>query len=234
MITNKLLRASLCVVLFASQVGCIKSQRGNDREPFSADPLESCLALVIDMSGSFEAELSTKAYPLLMELCENFFTAGAGTESRIVICQLSGTDKAVLFEGRPDELRSAFDSPEALATFLRSKSDPGSSQVYQATGKAVSYVTSMPRVSSETRLMTVILSDMIDSEARDPERSKHGNRMLASLKRYRELGGGLALYYVDEDEASRWSRILNTAGFEPASYVIESTLVARPQLPSFD
>lgn len=224
----------LPLLLSFSALGCIESRHEIDRDPFSVAPLESCLTVVIDMSGSFEAELSTKAYPLLMELCGSFFTSGSGTDSRIVICQLSGTEKAVLFEGRPSELRSSFNSPDELADFLRAKSDPRRSQVYKATGKAISYVNNMPRVSDETRLMTVILSDMIDSESRDPERTKHGNRMLASLRRYQELGGGLALYYVDEDEASRWSRILDKAGFEPGSYVIQSTLVARPQLPRFD
>lgn len=202
--------------------------------PFEVEDLESCLTVIVDLSGSFASELDIRAYPLLMDLCDSFFTEGAGTESRIVICQLSGQDKAVLFEGRPGELRSSFNSPQQLADFLHRKSDPSSSQVYKATGKALSYVTSMPRVSANTRLMTVILSDMIDSESSDPTRSKHGNRMLSALKRYRELGGGLALYYVSEDETSRWSKILDKAGFQPGSYVIESTLVARPQLPRFD
>lgn len=224
----------LLAVIGVTTLGCVPSQRHDDRSPFAAGDLEACLTVVVDMSGSFESELSTRAYPLLVELCDRFFTGGSGGESRIVICQLSGTDRAVLFEGRPSELQSSFESPEELADFLRAKSDPGSSQVYKATEQAVSYVCAKPRVSEQTRLMTVILSDMIDSESRDPERTKHGTRMLASLKRYREMGGGLALYYVDEDETGRWSRILSKAGFTPGSFVIESTLVARPQLPRFD
>lgn len=222
------------IVVALATTGCVESQRNDDRQPFAADPIDSCLTVVVDMSGSFAGQLSTRAYPLLIELCDSFFTEGAGTESRVVICQLSGTEKSVLFQGRPHELQSSFNSPEELANFLQEKSDPGSSQVYKATDQAISYVCAIPRVSEETRLMTVILSDMIDSESRDPERTKNGKRMLASLRRYQELGGGLALYYVDEDETGRWSRILDKAGFLPGSYVIESTLVARPELPRFD
>ena len=82
--------------------------------------------------------------------------------------------------------------------------------------------------------MTVFFSDMIDSELAHSERVATGRRMLTSLTRYRESEGALALYFVSPEETSRWRRICAEAGFEKGSFVIQSTMVENPLLPSFD
>lgn len=219
------------LLLFAiATTGCIESQPISQRKPFESNELDACLAIVVDMSGSFASSWDDKAYKLFLELMDQYFTEGTGVESRIVICQLSANDNVVLFEGRPEGLRSQFRSPEELNAFLKQHSDPTGSSVYQATEKTIRYLSSMPGVTDKTRLMTVMLSDMSDS-GRSPA---IGQKMLATLRQYQEQGGGLALYYVHPGEISRWNKILRKAGFQPGTYVIESTLVAHPQLPHFN
>ena len=92
----------------------------------------------------------------------------------------------------------------------------------------------MPGITERTRLLTVVLSDMIDSETDAAARQEAGRAMVESLKAYHAQGGALALYYVADEYAARWRTILGLAGFEPGEYVIASDLVARPQLPSFE
>jgi len=214
--------------------GCIPSKPAANYRPFESDQLDACLAIMVDMSGSFSDSWDDRAYPLFLELTDQFFTEGAGDESRIVIGQLSAAEKVVLFEGRHGDLRAKFDSPEALSQFLKENSDPSSSPVFQATERVVDYVSSMPGVTVDTRLMTVILSDMADNQPDLTQRREAGEQMLSSLTRYQEMGGGLALYYVALDQTTRWRKILAAAGFSSGSYVIENTLVNRPQLPRFD
>lgn len=222
------------LTLCLTTAGCVKAPSGAELTPFEARSLDACLTIVVDLSGSFSAHWEDKAFELFRKLMDQFFTEGTGGESRVVLAQLSGADDVVLFEGSPADLRARFGTPEELSAFLRDHSDPYGSQVYHATEKAIGYVCKMPGVTPQTRLMTVVLSDMVDSGFDSSSRSQAGTRMVQALTAYRELGGGLALYYVAKEETGRWLQILQRAGFQPGAFVIENTLVANPQLPRFD
>lgn len=224
----------LLAIIVAALSGCVSSQSIGKAKPFAEAELNSCLTVVVDMSGSFSDSWQDRAYPLLQELMDQFFTAGAGANSRVVIAQLSGNKEVVLYEGQPSDLRRRFGSPEELNDFLQQRSDPSSSPVFHATNRAIAYVAAMPGITENTRLMTVILSDMADNEQDASLRLATGQQMLTTLEEYQQLGGGLALYFVAMDQTERWRRILAKAGFTPGTYVIENTLVANPQLPSFD
>jgi hypothetical protein len=222
------------LVLVVLTGGCVDSQPHHLAKPFERRELDACLTIVVDMSGSFATNWDDRAYKLFLELMDQFFTEGIGVESRVVIGQLSGNENAVLFDGRPEELRSQFRSADELNAYLQKHSDPGSSPVFQATDRSVSYVTAMQGITPNTRLMTVVLSDMIDTACTVDERRETGNDMLKTLKKYRKMGGGLALYFVAPHEMKRWQQIINMAGFEPGTYVVESSLIARPELPRMD
>jgi hypothetical protein len=140
----------------------------------------------------------------------------------------------VLFEGRPEDLRQKFGSPEELNQFLLDNSSPDSSRVYDATRKAVDYISGVSGITDETRVLTVIMSDMRDSSEYSVEGTNSKEQMMESLKRYQSEGGALALYFVANEQARHWQSLLNEAGFEPGHYVIENDLVAKPQLPRFD
>ena len=217
-----------------SLVGCVKSQAINKSSPFETQELDACLAIVIDMSGSFSTSWEDRAYDLFLDLSDRFFTEGMGTDTRLVISQLSGSGDAVLFDGNPSDLRTRFKSPDELNQFLQDHSDPSSSKVFESTTKTLQYVGSMSGVTERTRLLTVIMSDMLDSEQNLNLRRSTGAQMVDALTAYREAGGGLALYFVATDETARWNRILTESGFEPGHYVIENELTQSPQLPRFE
>lgn len=234
MSTSKFLPTLGAVVCLIFMSGCIESQSISQPKAFDRTELDACLAIVVDMSSSFADSWEERAYNLFVELMDQFFTEGMSIESKVVLGQLSGNKSVVLFEGRPAEVRERFQSAEDLNAFLREHSDPSRSPVFEATQRAVDYVSSIRGVTENTRVLTVILSDMGDTEQDADKRRKTGHKMLKSLRRYREAGGALALYFVAPSEMSRWKTILGMAGFDPGSYVIESTLVAHPQLPRFD
>jgi len=209
--------------------GCVESQKIDQSAHFEHRELDACLAVVVDMSGSFSTTLEERGFRLFMQLSEHYFTESMGSNSKLVICQLSGNEQVVLFEGQPDDLRNRFQSPEEFVEFLKEKSDPGSSRVFDATRRSVDYVSSISGVTENTRLLTVILSDMQDSEYNPSSRQE----LMTSLTSYREQGGGLALYFVDSNQMSIWQGIIDEAGFPRSHYVIENELVATPQLPHF-
>lgn len=169
-----------------------------------------------------------KRREVFYNLMDQFFTTGAGGETRVVIVQLSGNDRAVLFEGTPNELRTKFRSPKELNAFLTSQADGSSSHVYHATSQTLNYVASIPGITENTRTLTALLSDMEDNELNSATRSRNARVLLTSLKRYQQLGGGLALSYVADSEISRWQSAFSNAGFEPGTYIIENNIVETP------
>ncbi len=226
-----LLIAVICGIAVS---GCIESQSVEQTGHFENRELDACLAIVVDMSGSFAESWDDRAYKLFLNLSEQYFTESMGSDAKLVICQLSGSDQVVLFEGQPDDLRNRFSGPAEFNEFLKEKSDPSSSKVFDATRRSVDYVGSISGVSENTRLLTVILSDMWDSEFNQVTRANSRKELMQSLTSYRQKGGGLALYFVAEEQIVVWQNILSEAGFEPGHYIIENELVASPQLPRFD
>lgn len=226
--------AAAAMTCLIPQGGCIKSEAIGQASPFETQELDACLAIVVDMSGSFSNSWDDRAYDLFLNLSDRFFTEGMGSDSRLIISQLSGDEKAVLFDGKPSDLRRRFQSPEQLGQFLKEHSDPSMSRVFDSTTSTLNYVRSLPGVTKRTRLLTVIMSDMLDTESNADKRILSGRRMVDALKSYREAGGGLALYFVATDEISRWQTIMSESGFEPGHYVIENELTQSPQLPRFE
>jgi len=214
--------------------GCVKSDSIRTASPFEERRLDGCLAILIDTSGSFANYWDDRAYKLFLELSESYFVESRGGDNRLVIAALSGSDRVVLFEGRPSELQNRFSSPRELSDFLLQQSDANSSRVYEAMESTLGFVRSIPGVTDQTRLMTVVLSDMRDSESDQTARKAKGYRMLKELKQYREAGGALALYFVANEQTPRWRKILDEAGFEPGQFVIENELTSTPRLPQFN
>lgn len=214
--------------------GCIESQSVSKAAPFDEQPLEAVLAIVIDQSGSFSGYWDDKAYTLFLDLSNRFFQGAVGKETKLVLSQLSGNDKVLLFEGRPADLRKRFKSPQELNQFLKQNADASGSRVYDATTRTLDYVRTISGVTSDTKLLCVLLSDMQDSEGNPAIRTASEDRLRASLNQYQQQGGALALYFVAESERPRWNVWLHDAGFTAGHFVIESNLTSSPRLPRFE
>ena len=217
--------------------GCIqKPPQTSEFTPFEPVELDAVLAIVVDLSGSFHNDWQRdgRAYKLFLDLINQYFTEGMGLESKVVIGQISNSDSFVLFDGTPRELTQRFRSPESLNQFLQESADPQGSKVYRSTQQMLDYLSGLSSVTKNTRVLTVVLSDMQDSESNSEQKRRAGNEMFASLKTYSKTGGGIAFYFVAEAEKSRWRQLLEQADFAPGSYVIEGQLTESPQLPSFE
>lgn len=214
--------------------GCVPSNSIEKSAPFEAKELDSAMAIIVDVSGSFQDRWDENAFRMFADISQRFFKGATGSEAKLIISQLSANDTAVLFEGRPSEFRRKFQTPQEFSEFLRSNSDPSRSQVYEATRQTIDYMNQLDGVTSQTQMLTIILSDMKDSTKDWSGPDSSGQAMFRSLKHYRELGGALALYYVANDEVASWKELLGEAGFEPGYYTIENEISASPSLPTFD
>ena len=216
--------------------GCIEKQDARNFTPFEAKELDACLVVTIDLSGSFSRDWQAdgKAYRLFTNLISQFFNNGIGTDSRLIIGQISDSGDMLLFDGTATEFSQKFHSPETFNQFLASNSDPAGSKVYESFSQVLSYTNSIPEAGPSTRIMLVSLSDLLDNDANFTDWDDVSDALETPLSEFASRGGGIAMYFVDRNEKPKWQSFLQSAGFKPGTFAIETGLVESPQLPSFD
>lgn len=221
---------SACLVFVT---GCIVAEQQSKHAPLQIEPLDAVLVVGVDLSSSFANDFSERAYPLLLNVMQKYFVEQMGEDCKVVLAQISGSEDVVLFEGTPRDLRRRFTNPDALAEFLLENSKPNGSPVFKAMTKTLHYVNQMPEIEDNTRVLTVVISDLRDSEKDKAVWKKQGVEMLKELMLYQNRGGALALYYVDLEQVDLWKRVLDEAEFQPGMFTISNDLVEDPQLPTF-
>jgi hypothetical protein len=201
---------------------------------FAGQEPDYILAVVIDLSGSFRDKLTGDGEPawrFLLRLTDRFRNeqAGAGSRCRVVISQISGRDRAVLWEGSPDALRKRFNA-NSFRDFLLARSDASSSRVHDSIADTVDRIAAEPAVArGKARSVVVVLSDLIDNW---PDGEASRRRMLASLSAYGRVGGSAGFYWVDDALTAGWQRDLAGCGLR--DWVVVSDVRADPPLPNFD
>ena len=204
-------------------------------EPVAVVPAQECdylLAVVVDMSGSYAAQMTSdgRAYKFLMHLVERFFRDRIGSNDRIIIAQVSGTEKALLWDGSPRALRQEFASAKAFADFLQSRSNPAGSRIHDGIAETLEYVMDFPSVASgKTKSAMFVLSDMDDNF---PDSDSSKARLVQALSEYAKTGGVVGFYWVDHALVSGWRQSLKAAGLNTS--VVESEISAQPPIPTFD
>ena len=220
-----------CLMLALLVVGCAKRQE-RTASAFEERDCEYVLAVVIDLSGSF-AELMAddgKAHDFLLYVLDRYFRDRIGSNDRVLIAQISANGQTLLWEGTPTQLRREFPTPDRFRDFLLAKASPGGSLVHEALADTLEYVMADPSVAAGLAKPAIfVLSDMLDNGHKSPQLK---NRVLTDLAKYGQLGGVVGLYFVDERRLFAWRRILQEAGMREC--VVESGIVSRPTLPSFE
>lgn len=199
-------------------------------ETFPVTQDDYVLAFVIDLSSSFAQELQSdnaSAYQFLFKVIDKYRRDRAGSQNdRLIIAQLSTGDTPLLWEGRPDQLGKVFASQQEFSDFLRSNATPGGSHVYSAIDKTLSYLLKRPRTTLDTKLVTIVLSDLIDNDADDSAKAN----MIETLRTYSSRGL-LGMYWVDQTVTNEWNDIFTQVGYEAPVW---SSIVTEPELPQFD
>src|SRR3977135_2558670 len=94
-----------CAVMFA---GC--QQRVERESVFEPDDGGFVLTVVLDMSSSFRELLDDKAWGFLCQLIDRYFEERIGHNDKLILAQLSNSNRALLWKGTPLELRQEFKS----------------------------------------------------------------------------------------------------------------------------
>lgn len=222
--------ALLAVVLFN---GCTKhTEQDNQQISLGREDADFMVLIAVDMSGSF-ADLMTrdgKGYEFTMRVADRYFRNSIGTNNRMIIAQLSGANRALLWDGTPVQLRQDFPSADEFRQFLLKKSHPAGSRIYDGIADAFDYVLSDTSVASgKTRTAVFVLSDFDDNF---PDRAKSEQRVAESLKAFAKTNGVVGFYFLEHPRVPEWRDHLRKSGIK--QWVCESEIVAYPPLPSFE
>ncbi len=234
---SRIARKSVVLVLVTIVVlggGCIKVEQPEGR-PMSIqkEELDQVLVVVIDLSGSFEGSWGGKAYPFFQETIRRYFHSSMVSENRMLIGQLSGTGDPVFWSGTPRDFQRAFPNETAFLDRLAAEGKIGSSPVFRSITAAIEHIEGIPQVGPNTKLTTIVLSDLDDNVADRSVQKRDARKMLDVVKRYTNDGGNLALFYAAESKRPHWLRAFKKAGIEADRYWIETDDVEKPTIPNF-
>jgi hypothetical protein len=221
----------LCAALLS---GC--QQRDKSRDQVSSvgrDESNFKLAIVLDLSGSFQHMMldNGEAWKFTLYCVDAYFKSRIGDEAdEVILCQISGEGKSLLWQGSPRRLRQQFPTAQKFRDYLTSKSNPSGSLVHAGVSRALKYVMSQPAVSSgQAKSAVFVLSDFLDNA---PDSEATENELMNDFTTYLRTGGQLGLYYIDQDKYFHWREKFNKAGFNMVP--VEMDIHGRPPLPNFE
>jgi hypothetical protein len=220
--------ASFVLVLFF--VGCQK-RVGEPETVFQEEDGEYVLTIVMDLSSSFQELMAEdgKAWEFVCQIIDKYFRDRIGHNDKLILAQLSASDRALVWKGSPLELRQEFASASEFHEWISSKADPNGSRLYDGIVQAVEYTMSDPIIADgRGRSAVFVLSDMVDSGG-DVGRER-------AVKALAEVGktGGVGLYYVDVKRCGLWEKLLLDAGIPARNVSVQADIVGHPSLPRFE
>lgn len=229
------MRTLRALLLACALVGCQAVPRGQEEEPVLGDQgHEFRLSFVLDVSGSFIRELEPggKAYPFLMSAMDRYEKDKLGSNVKVIVSQISGTRRALLWDGTPRELKERFPDARAFMNFVVSKSNPNGSRVHDGVTDSLEYLMSFPGVAQRTvKTACLVLSDFDDNF---PDEADTKKRLIECLGKYAKTGGSIGFYWVDVDRVPFWHGALRDAGFRHDRAVVVADIAHSAPLPNFE
>lgn len=219
------------LTLLVVPVGCEKRRDPDKHTTFSTPENEYVAVIVMDLSGSFSQLMAEdgKAYQFAAHVVDEYFQNRDALDDKLILAQISGTKRSLLWEGTPRQLRKDFPTAEAFRDFVMKKADGSGSLVHEGLANVVDYVAANPQFAKGRSAATLlVLSDMWDN-GNDPDAEQ---RLMESLAEYGKLNGAVGIYFCHQLKVAYWRQRLADCGV--TNSIVESEIVGEPQLPSFE
>lgn len=182
---------------------------------------------VVDVSGSFEAQLETKAWPFLQKILRDFYRDRAGEDDLLIIGQISAVPVAPLFEGSPKSFAKKYGNAAAFRELLKSYSNPNGSRVHDSVADVARYASRY--LTDQNQAFLCVLSDF-EENFPDPKQSEE--RLVQALTPFARGNAAVGFYWVDLRFVGLWETNLKRAGVK--NFVVRSSIEADPQLPRWE
>lgn len=222
-------RLSVVPLCAALAIGCEKVEEAKF-SPLQPESCEYVVMLAIDMSESFVKQMAEqgKAYNFMQQVNDKYFHDRVGTNDQIIITQLSGNNRPLLWQGTPFQLRKDFPDQTAFRNFLLANADPSDSRINDGLHDSLRYLMHQHSVArGNAKTVTLILSDMEDSSPNQ----ESDKRLIESLTKYAKRGS-IGFYYCSQHRMEDIEKKLEEAGIN--LFVLECDIHGNPPLPSFE
>ena len=201
--------------------------------PFKKDECEYVAMIAIDNSSSFQKLMAEEgeAYTFMCAVLDKYFRDRIGSEKDVILlAQISGSKKSILWKGTPDDFRHTFGNRQAFRDFLVKNAGPDGSLVHDGIAHALEHMMLIPNVASgKAKSVLLVLSDLEDNGRFSTKSEK---RLFDDLVTYLQKGGHAGFYYADQLQMVRWGKKLTEAGFPLVP--VESRENGNPALPDFE
>ncbi len=227
-----MLRRFVSVVLIVTLLCGCSERRKTQKSILIEDDKEYLVGVLLDLSGSFRGKMVSggHAHAFLLMILDKYFRDRMGGNDKILIAQISGTTRSLLWQGTPLQLRQEFSSASAFAQFLTENADSNGSRVHEAIAQTADYVANDPGVAAgKVKTCLFVLSDLLDTT---PDADETRTKAITAVTHYGQKGGAIGFYYVDQHLLPEWREQLRTTGIK--NFCIEAEIVGRPTLPSFE
>ena len=195
------------------------------------DKSRRIVTIVLDLSGSFQGAMADNglAYAFALDVLDKYFRTNIDSpHDRLILAQVGGTRKSIMWEGTPFDFRRQFDR-SSFRAFLQQKADPNGSLVYSSIAHTLEYLMRIATIrDGKAKSAVLILSDFLEN---GPDQEKEAKRLLDDLVAYDKLGGVAGMYYVDQLEYGKWRPLLDGVGL--TEFIVECDFKGHPTLPDF-
>jgi hypothetical protein len=195
------------------------------------DKSQRIVTIVLDLSGSFQHAMADDglAYAFALDALDKYFRSNIDSpQDRLILAQVSGTRKSIIWEGTPFQFRTQFDR-SSFRDYLQKKANPNGSLVYSSIAQTLEYVMRIASIrDGKAKSAMLILSDFLEN---GPDQEKEAKRLLADLVAHDKLGGVGGMYYLDQLEYGKWRPLLDHAGL--TDFIVECDFKGHPTLPDF-
>jgi hypothetical protein len=215
------------LLLLAFVPGCGGCQRRDaaNASPFQQEASEYVLLIAIDADYVKD---NPKAFDFMAYALESYFQERIGSNDQVILAQMSGSKRPLLWQGTPQALRREFADHAAFRKFLLAHAESGS-RINDGIAESLNYLMRTYSVAKgKAKSVALIVSNMIDDQ---PAVDESEPRLMESLINYGHRGA-MGFYFVDQTRMADIIDKMEKAGFR--FYTLEPDFHGRPALPSFE
>ena len=218
------MKRAILILLLSFAFGCEAAPPPSD-SPFVSEPCDYVLLIAVDCDY---VKQNSEVYDFMLRALDQYFHDRIGGHDQVILAQLSGTNRPLLWQGTPLALRHKFPDSQAFRDFLLAHATKGS-RINTGIAEALEYLMRTQSVAKgNPKSVTLILSNMVDDQ---PAQEESDQRLLTALTTYGRKGH-LGFYFCDQTRMADIRKKMEQAGF--TFYTLECDILGRPPLPNFE
>ncbi len=221
---NRTLLILYLVMLSLLSLGCEAAPPPSD-SPLAGEPCDYVLLIAVDRDN---VEANADVFDFILRVLDRYFHDRIGGHDQVIIAELSGNNRPLIFQGTPQALREKFPDSKAFREYLLAHGTKGK-RINTGIAEALEYLMQTYSVAKgNAESVALILSDMNDDQ---PGQNESDRRLMNALTTYARKGN-LGFYFCDQIRMADIRQKMEQAGFQ--FYTLECDAFGRPPLPNFE